>query len=214
VLNLLPGAPLDGGGMVKALVWRLRGSEGAGSRAAGLAGLVIAGLLAVFAVWAMVNGGGFLLLTLLLAGFIGFGAYQSIRNAGAHNAWQALGPRIPHMLRPVLAVSDRESLAAALERWDRVRQVAVVTVDGQGRLLAAVSPEAAQAVPAERRGEVAVGPFTVAIPADQRSALGPDPLAPVHALADSGEPVVFVTDEDGRPLGVLMAVDVNAALER
>lgn len=116
------------------------------------------------------------------------------------------------MLRPVLAVSDREVLESALARWDRATQVAVVTVDEQGRLLAALSLDAAEAVPPNRRASVPVGPFTLAIPAAQRSVLDQDPLAPVHALAQSGEPSVFVTDANGRPLGVLMARDVNTAL--
>lgn len=212
VLNLLPGAPLDGGGIVKAIVWRITGSEKTGARAAGYAGLVIAGLLLLLTIWVLLNGAGFLLLTLLLAGFIGFGAYQSVRNAGSGTALRALAGQIPHMLRPVLAVSDRETLRAALDRWDRASQVAVVTVDAQGRLLAALSLAAAEAVPAEQLAAVAVGPFTMAVPADQRAVLGADSLAPVHALAESGQPLVFVTDDDGRPLGVLMARDVNAAL--
>lgn len=214
VLNLLPGAPLDGGGMVKAVIWRISGSETAGARAAGYAGLVIAGLLVLVTVWAFLNGAGFLFLTLLLAGFIGFGAYQSVRNAGSGSALRALAGQVPHMLRPVLAVSDREMLGAALERWDRDHQVALVTVDGQGRLLAALSLAAAEAVPTAQLGAVAVGPFTVAVAADQRAVLGDDPLAPVHALAESGQPQVFVTDETGRPLGVLTARDVNAAINR
>lgn len=212
VLNLLPGAPLDGGGVVKSVVWRITGSEVTGARAAGYSGLVVAGLIGLFAVWTTVTGQGFLLLTLLLAGFIGFGAYQSIRTAGAQNAWQALGPRIPHMLRPVLAVSDRETVASALQRWDRQNQVAVVTVDDRGRLLAALSPAAAEAVPGDRAAVVEVGPFTVAIPGDRRVVLAEDPLSVVQALADSQESSVFVTDDLGRPLGVLLAADVNAAL--
>lgn len=212
VLNFLPGAPLDGGGVVKAVVWRLSGSEATGSRAAGYAGLVVAGLLGLFAVWQMVTGQGLLLLTLVLAGFIGFGAYQSIRGAGTQAAWRELGPKVPQMLRPVLAVSDQETLQAALQRWDRTSQVGVVTVDEQGRLLCALSPEAAEAVPADRAGTVPVGPFAVAIPAGHRAVLGPEPMTVVQALADSEQPLVYVTDDLGHPLGVLLAADVNAAL--
>ncbi len=212
VLNLLPGAPLDGGGIVKAVAWRITGSETTAGRASGYAGMVIAALLALLTLWAFLNGAGFLLLTLLLAGFIGFGAYQAVRSAGAGSSLRALAGKVPHMLRPVLAVSDREVLESALARWDRATQVAVVTVDEQGRLLAALSLDAAEAVPPNRRASVPVGPFTLAIPAAQRSVLDQDPLAPVHALAQSGEPSVFVTDANGRPLGVLMARDVNTAL--
>lgn len=212
VLNLLPGAPLDGGGIVKAAAWRLSGSESTGAKAAGYAGMVIAGLLALFTIWAFLNGGAFLLLTLLLAGFIGFGAYQSVRNADARQAWQNVGERIPHLIRPVLAVSDRETLQAALDRWDRARQVSLVTVDDHGRMLAALAIAAADAVPIERRAEVLIGPFTSIIPAEQRVVLGDDPMDLVRALSDSGLSAVFVTDDRMRPLGVLLATDVNAAL--
>ncbi len=212
VLNLLPGAPLDGGGLVKAAAWKLSGSEATGAKAAGYAGMVIAGLLAVFTVWAFLNGGAFLLLTLLLAGFIGFGAWQSVRNADVRVAWQNVADKIPHLIRPVLAVSDRETLGAALDRWDRNRQVSLVTVDDQGRMLAALAIAAADAVPVERRGEVLVGPFTTVIPGEQRAVLTDDPMALVRALSDHELSAVFVTDEAMRPLGVLMAADVNAAL--
>lgn len=212
LLNLLPGAPLDGGGIVKAAGWKLSGSEATGAKAAGYAGMVIAGLLGAFTIWAFLNGGAFLLLTLLLAGFIGFGAYQSVRNADARQAWANVGERIPHLIRPVLAVSDRETLQAALDRWDRARQVSLVTVDDQGRMLAALAIAAADAVPAERRGEVLIGPFTSIIPAEQRVVLGDDPMDLVRALSDHALSAVFVTDDRMRPLGVLMATDVNAAL--
>lgn len=212
VLNLLPGAPLDGGGIVKAIGWKLSGSETTGAKAAGYAGMVIAALIGVFTIWAFLNGGAFLLLTLLLAGFIGFGAYQSVRNADVRVAWQNVADRIPHLIRPVLAVSDRETLQAALERWDRARQVSLVTVDDHGRMLAALAIAAADAVPMQRRGEVLIGPFTTVIPAEQRVVLGEDPMDLVRALSDHELPAVFVTDDRMRPLGVLMAVDVNAAL--
>jgi Zn-dependent protease len=213
VLNLLPGAPLDGGGVVKSLVWRVSGSESAGAKAAGYAGLVIAVLLGVLAVWSFSRGGGGLLLLGVLAVFIGFGAYQSLRSARSSGTLDAIATRLPHLIRRVLPVSEHEKLGAALDRWDRSTQPAVVTVDAQGRLLAVLSPPAADAVPAERRADVLIGPFTTAIPADQRVVLDDDPRELVLSMARSGAPLAFVTDPDGRPLGVLFAGDVNNLLE-
>ena len=86
-------------------------------------------------------------------------------------------------------------------------------MDAQGRLLAVLSPPAADAVPAERRADVLIGPFTTAIPADQRVVLDDDPRELVLSMARSGAPLAFVTDPDGRPLGVLFAGDVNNLLE-
>lgn len=48
--NLLPGLPLDGGRVLRALIWRARGNLRRATRAASLAGKVIAGLLALVGV--------------------------------------------------------------------------------------------------------------------------------------------------------------------
>lgn len=212
VLNLLPGAPLDGGGIVKSLVWRVTGSENAGARAAGYAGIVIAGLLAAAGV-VLIRGGGGGLLTLVLAVFLGFGAFQSLQAAKSGRALDTVIPRLPQMIRPVLAVSDTDRLGPAMYRWDRQHQVAVVTVDPQGRLLGVLSLAAAEAVPTDQREGVAVGPFTVAIPGEQRVVLDEQPSRLLETLADSGQSAVFVTESSGRPLGMLLAADVNAALD-
>lgn len=212
VLNLLPGAPLDGGAIVKSTVWKLSGSESSGAKAAGYAGLVIAAALGVVAVIGILGGSTGILLTAVLAAFIGFGAYQSLKAAKQHGVLDQVSATLPGLIRPVLTVSEREMLGAALDRWDRTRQAGVVTVDGQGRLLAALSLPAAEAVPAVRRDEVEIGPFTLAITADQRVVLGPDPSTMVAEMADSGQSLVFVSDENGRPLGILTAADVNRAL--
>lgn len=211
-LNLFPGAPLDGGAMVKSIVWKLSGSETRGAKAAGYAGLVIASALGAVAVIGVLGGSTGILLTAVLAAFIGFGAYQSLKAAKDHDVFDRVSSTLPGLIRAVLTVSDRETLGAALDRWDRDRQAAVVTVDGQGRLLAALSLPAAEAVPAQRRDEVEIGPFTLVIAADQRVVLGPDPSTMVREMAETGQSWVFVTDQSARPLGILTAADVNKAL--
>lgn len=213
VLNLLPGAPLDGGALVKSTVWKLSGSEMAGARAAAFAGIAIAGLLAVGVVYLFLQGSSLVLVNLLLVGFIAFGAWQSLRSTKSRTMLSSLGPRVQTLVRPVLAVAEQESLGDALRRWDTQRQVAVVSVDQQGALSGALSLPAVEAVPMAARESVEVRAFTVAIPAEDRSVLGPEPEQVIYDLARSGKSMVFVTDAGNRPLGVLMAVDVNAALD-
>jgi hypothetical protein len=60
---------------------------------------------------------------------------------------------------------------------------------------------------------VAIGPFTLPIPTGQRAVLADDPMLLLQALSDSQQPLLFVTDAGARPLGVLLAADVNRALQ-
>ena len=114
-----------------------------------------------------------------------------------------------------LKVAAKSNEITALPELLRALELAgcIVTVDAMGRLLAVLSPPAAEAVPLERRHEVTIGPFTTAIPSDQRVVLDDDPRELVLAMARSGVSLAFVTDPDGRPLGVLFAADVNNLLE-
>lgn len=213
VLNLLPGAPLDGGALVKSAVWKLSGSEARGARAAAYAGILIAVLLAAGTIYLFLMGSDLALINLLVVGFIGFGAWQSLRTADAKAALDRVGPRVGSLLQPVLAVSDREMLAPALSRWDTTTQAAVVTVDDAGVLKRALSAPAAQAVPALERSSVLVDALSVPVADEDRAVLGADPAEVVYALARSGKSMIFVTDTAGHPLGILFASAVNAALD-
>ena len=213
VLNLLPGSPLDGGALVKSAVWKLTGSEGAGTRAAAYAGMVVAGLLALGTIYLFLQGSDLALINLVVVGFIGFGAWQALKTAQAKAALDRVGPRVSSLLQPVLAVAEQETLANALSRWDTARQAAVVTVDDAGVLQGYMSVQAADAVPGTERDRVAVDALCVPIAAGDRAVLEDQPSEVVYALARSGNSLIFVTDGDGKPLGVLFAAAVNSALD-
>ncbi len=51
IFNLFPGYPLDGGRVLRALLWHSRGNMAEATRVAGLCGLLIAGMLVVFGVY-------------------------------------------------------------------------------------------------------------------------------------------------------------------
>lgn len=210
VVNLLPGAPLDGGGIVKALVWRITGSESRGAVAAAYAGMVIAFGLTVISGYSLLTGSGQLLVgVIVLAGFIGFGAYQSLRSAKVTAALDRTS--VLQLLRPILAVRDTDALDAVLARLDGTH-AAAVTVNADGVLLAKLSSDAIAAVPPERRDSVVVGPFTIPVPAQDRVYVDDDLSAAVATLAASEASAAIAVDVDGRPVGALLATDVNRAL--
>ena len=54
VFNLLPGYPLDGGRVLRAMLWRKNGSITQATRMAGLCGLLVAGIVILFGVYIMI----------------------------------------------------------------------------------------------------------------------------------------------------------------
>jgi Zn-dependent protease len=51
VFNLFPGYPLDGGRVMRALLWRRTGNIRDATRMAGICGMLIAAILIIFGVW-------------------------------------------------------------------------------------------------------------------------------------------------------------------
>ncbi|KGG16421.1 MULTISPECIES: site-2 protease family protein [unclassified Prochlorococcus] len=78
VVNLLPGLPLDGGVILKSLVWHFTGSQRKGHKAANASARVFS-LIVIFigGLTFTVKGAGFLALCLIIMGWFGFTASRS-----------------------------------------------------------------------------------------------------------------------------------------
>jgi Zn-dependent protease len=74
LFNLLPGLPLDGGQIIKALVWQLSGSREKGVRVASFSGQLLAWGAIFIGVYLFFKGGSFLSIWLVLLGWFGLGA--------------------------------------------------------------------------------------------------------------------------------------------
>jgi Zn-dependent protease/predicted transcriptional regulator len=100
IFNLLPGFPLDGGRMFRAILWRITGSLRRATRIATLAGRGIGYALVVF------------------------GALSALRGAIVGGLWLAL---IGWFLRNAAVATDREQLARELLDGARADQIMAMT---------------------------------------------------------------------------------------
>jgi Zn-dependent protease len=77
LFNLLPGLPLDGGLIVKALVWQVSGSQRRGVEVANASGRLLAFLAIGLGAWLLLRGAGMGGAWLMLLGWFGLGAVRN-----------------------------------------------------------------------------------------------------------------------------------------
>lgn len=157
--NVLPGLPLDGGRALRAAVWALRRDRHAGTLVAGWSGRVVA--LATLAgaallyVSTVLSAFGFVFMV-LVAFTLWQGATSAIRLARVSARFPLIDLR--QLARPVFRVATGTPLAEAERQAAESGRAgsALGVADTTGRLVALVHPQAAAAVPVERRPWVPV----------------------------------------------------------
>lgn len=212
--NLLPGIPLDGGKVLKALVWRITGSADTGTLVAAWGGRVVAVL--AFAIPLGLSAAGFeiTLTDYLIAGIIAMFIWSG---ASATLQYVALRRRVPSLdaralARPLVSVTEETPISQAVLRSQEAGVEGILVRTTDGRLSGLVNDAALQAIPEERRPWMPISTVArtwddaLAIPADAR---GDDLL---QAMARTPAPEYLLIEPDGTTAGLLRAADVEAAL--
>lgn len=213
VFNLLPGAPLDGGRILAAAVWWLRGDRAAGHRVAARAGIVL-GLLLITAGLAEL-----LVLTNLSGAWLVLLGWFLVSAARAENADVVLrsaltGVRVGQAMSagPVFGY-ETQSVQNFIDTVARRRPYRFFPVLGlDGRVTGLVGLDRLSRVPVAGRGGVRLR--QVQVPLDRIVLLDPaQPLAEAApAVLASGHRLALVA-VNGRLCGVLSAGDIARAME-
>lgn len=214
VFNLLPGLPLDGGRVVRAVTWAVSHSPGTGTRVAAWGGRVVAILIAGAGGWALIYGWGTFVwvLDLVMALFIWSGATQALRGAAFSDRLAKL--RLSDLLRPGVLVHADVSIAEAVRRTRDRSAGGIVVTDRADRPTAIVTEARVRSVPLERQPWTSVA--EVARPIEPglllpESLPAADLIAAVQATPASEYLVVHA---DGSLAGILASSDLAAACAR
>ncbi|MEV0879589.1 site-2 protease family protein [Micromonospora echinofusca] len=213
VFNALPAAPLDGGRLLRAAVWKATGDRTKASVVAARAGWVLGAVLIGLGLWQFLAGVGFGGLWLALIGWFLIGAAgMEERQARMGSALE--GVRVADVMTPQpQTASGQMTVGDFVDHYLFAYRHTALPLTEDDRPVGLVTLDRVRGIPAERRAATTLA--EVACRADELVLARPDEplneLLPRLSECADGRALVV---SDGRLVGIVSPSDISRAVQR
>ncbi|MDG4796314.1 site-2 protease family protein [Micromonospora sp. WMMD1082] len=213
VFNILPAAPLDGGRLLRAAVWKATGDRTRGSVVAARAGWILGVVLIGLGLWRFLTGAGAGGLWLALIGWFLIGA-ATMEERQARMGSALRGIRVADVMTPQPQTASGEmTVADFVDNYLFAYRHTALPLTEDGRPVGLVTLDRVRGVPADERGATTLE--AVACRADDLVLASPDePLTDLlPRLSDCADGRALVV-ADGRLVGIVSPSDISRAVQR
>ncbi|MFF3856538.1 site-2 protease family protein [Micromonospora sp. NPDC002575] len=213
VFNVLPAAPLDGGRLLRAAVWKATGDRTRASVVAARAGWILGALLIGLGLLQFLRGAGVGGLWLALIGWFLIGA-AGIEERQARMGSALRGVRVADVMTPQPQTASGDmTVAHFVDHYLFAYRHSALPLVDEGRPVGLVTLDRVRGIPADRRPATTLA--EVACRADQLVLADPDEqltdLLPRLSECADGRALVVA---DGRLVGIVSPSDISRAVQR
>jgi Zn-dependent protease/predicted transcriptional regulator len=204
IFNMIPGFPLDGGRVLRSIVWGLTHNFGTATRVAGLIGQIVAYILiglGLFQVFYSGNLGG--LWTAFIGWFLLNAAQESVSTVAMRETFRGIYVR-DLMENPSATIQPTATLAHLLSLYVIPQSLrSVYVADSEGKVVGIITLGDIKEVPQDRWGIATVGEYMVPID-KMRTVVPSDGLDRAIGMMSQDEfDQLPVLDPYGRLAGIL-----------
>lgn len=213
VFNLLPGAPLDGGRILRSIVWAVTKDRAKAVRFAGRAGQLLGSLLLAFGVFEVLfvpQGLGQGLWLAIIGWFLAGTAGAELRQQELE---ATVGQRpIERFTADLPPPVPEDSTVAEVEDLLTRGGHEVLPVSRNGEVVGVVSGDAIAGIPTAERSLRSISGVTTPLSDIPHAGRGDGVVDVLHRLRD--EQLVAVRDEAGELLGIVTREQLGRAIQR